>query len=560
MPARPRKLFFILVIAALAGLAAFAAWKFVTYAETRSTRILEIEKSTPNVKVLGASRFLFDDLGGLNTRTLETNAFPWKVIATALVMEEAAREKTPPRAEMIPRILQRYGWITPVGIDNWPDVTAPSLDKPVGIVSGEINRQFPLIRLEVANMGCAACHAGMSYDAEGEPTGRLWLGSTNSSRYFDGYTRAIFDALRYTRQREEELMATIPKIFPNVHPDELKTIRAYVLPQIAKRLDAAESNNDILVQFDHGGAGITNGIAALKLRLDDKPSLVSKYEHGYASIPDLYGRRLRSSVLYDGLYSLEANKRFVERHEGDFTREDHQRLSSIVAFFIVPSMGIRASDSEAQAGRISDILDWSLDYQPQPFPGSIDREKALAGSQLYGAQCESCHGRYTPGIDKLRLISYPNKWVAQANMNSDPERWKAISDRMITAINKTPVANRVNADNAEGYVAPILSGLWTSAPYLHNGSVPTLWHLLHADARPKKFYVGGHKLDYTRVGIDGAIDAEGIFRYPETHRAWSTPVLIDTAAPGLSNRGHEREFASLSEADMAALIEYMKLL
>lgn len=560
MYAAPRKLLLLLSISLLIGLAAFAIWKFLSYSETRSTQILEIEKTKPNAQVLGASRFLFDDLGGLNTRTLETNAFPWKVVATALVMEEAAREKTPPSAEMIPRILQRYGWITPTGIDNWPNATLPLLDKPAGMVSGEIDRKFPLVRLEVANMGCAACHAGMSYDAKGDPTGRLWLGSPNSSRYFDGYIRAIFDALRYTRHREEELLATIPKIFPNVHPDEIETIRSYVLPQIAKRLDFAESDSRTLVPFGHGGAGITNGIAALKLQLDDKSSLVGKHEHGYTSIPDLYGRRLRSSVLYDGLYSLEADKRFVERQEGDFTKQDHKRLSSIVAFFIVPTMGIQPSESEAQAERVSEILDWSLDYQPQPFPGELDREQALAGSQLYAAQCQSCHGRYTPGIDKLRLLSYPNKLVPQKQINSDPERWKAVTDGMVAAIDRTPVAKKLNAANAEGYVAPILSGLWTSAPFLHNGSVPTLWHLLHAEARPKKFFVGGHKLDFARVGIDGAMDAEGIFRYRENYRPWSTPVLIDTTAPGLSNGGHEREFASLNEAEINALIEYMKLL
>lgn len=544
----------------VASLTCLAGCKIDGYAETRSARIVAVERAKPDPQILGASRFLFDDLGGLNTRTLETNAFPWKVVTTAMIMEHAARNKVTPNADLIPRIFQQYGWIMPSGVDNWPGGQAPAFDKPVGIVSGEINRKIPKVRLEVANMGCAACHAGMSYDAKGEPTGRLWLGSSNTSRYFDGYTRGIFDALRYVRHRQDELLATIPKVFPNVHPDEIATIRKYVLPQVAKRLDGAESNQDILVQFDHGGAGLTNGIAALKLRLDAKPSLVSDHEHGYASIPDLYGRRLRSSVLYDGLYSLEAGKRFVERREGDFNRKDHERLSSIVAFFIVPSMGIRATDSEKQAKRISDILHWSLDYKPQPFPGPVDREKAVAGSRLYAAQCESCHGRYTPGIESLRLISYPNKLVPQAQVNSDPERWKAITDRMVKAIDRTSVGKKVNAANAQGYVAPILNGLWTSAPYLHNGSVPTLWHLLHPEARPKRFLVGGHKLDFTRVGIAGDTDAAGVFSYPESHRPWSSPVLIDTGGAGRGNGGHEKEFAVLSETEKAALIEFMKLL
>jgi hypothetical protein len=550
----------VLLVALVLGLASFAAWHHLSTFETRAERIAPVDAGAASPALRGASRFLFDDLGGLSSHTLETNAFPWKVVATALVMHHAEREGAKPSPDMLPAILQRFGWITPAGIDNWPEADAPRLDKPAGIVSGTIDRTLPRIRLEIANMGCAACHAGMSYDAQGAPTGRLWLGSSNTSRFFDGYTRAIFDALRHVRPRLEELLATIPVVFPDVHPDELATIEDFVLPRIVERLDDAESNDDILVQFGHGGAGLTNGIAALKLRLDAEPSLVGAQEIGYASIPDLYGRRLRSSVLYDGLYALDGERRFVERREGDFTPDDQARLSSIVAFFIVPSMGIRPTDSEQQAQRISEILDWLLDYRPQPFPGQVDRALALEGSLHYEHKCASCHGRYTPGIDELRLVSYPNRLVPQAEIGSDPARWQAITDRMVEVIGTTPVAHRVNAANAEGYVAPILNGLWTSAPYLHNGSVPTLWHLLNPAARPAKFFVGGHRLDFARVGIAGEVDAQGTFRYPADYQPWSTPVLIDAAAPGLANGGHEREFVALSDAEKAALIEFLKLL
>lgn len=550
----------LLAVAGLLAAGAWGAWTWLSWFEVRADRIVAVEASQPDADVLGASRFLFDDLGGLNAGTLETNAFPWKVVATALVMHHAQQTGAPPRPEMLAPLLQRFGWITPTGIDNWPGDAVPTLDKPAGIVTGTVVRSMPRMRLEVANMGCAACHAGMSYDAQGMPTGRLWLGSANTSRFFDGYTRAIFDALRYVRPRLDELMRTVPVVFPDVHPDEIATIERFVLPRVVERLDQAEGNEDILVQFGHGGAGLTNGIAALKLRLAARPGLVGAQEIGYASIPDLYGRRLRSSVLYDGLYALHADRRFVARRDGDFTADDQSRLASIVAFFIVPSMGIRPIDSEAQAARIHDILDWLLDYRPQPFPGAIDQALAQQGSQLYAAKCASCHGTYSPGIESPRLLAYPNTLVAQADIGSDPGRWEAISDRMVAVIGKTPVAGRVNAANARGYVAPILSGLWSSAPYLHNGSVPTLWHLLHPETRPARFHVGGHALDYTRVGIAGDVDADGVYRYPASHAPWSTPVLIDTAAPGLGRMGHEREFAALGEDEKSALIEYLKLL
>ena len=538
----------VAAIAAAAAALSQAGCKLEGYAETRSTRIVEIEKQNPGKMDLAMARFLFDDLGGLNTDTLQTNAMPWKVVATALVMENAAREGTPVSAQVLPGLFQRYGWITPKGIDNWPTATPPALDKPVGIVSGYIDKRIPRIKLEVANMGCAACHAGVSYDVQGRPTGRLWLGAPNSSRYFDGYLRAILGGLNHVKDRPDELLRTIPKVFPQVDAAEINTIRKYVLPQIAKRLN---DPNEIMVAFDHGGAGLTNGIAALKMRLNAKPSLVATgREHGYASIPDFSDRALRSSVLYDGLYALKASERFAERTADKSDPLDPARLASITAFFVVPSMGITPDASEKQARPIRDILDFVYAYRPQPFPGEVDKAMAERGSRIYAAQCASCHGRYSPGITQLRLQSYPNKLVPQMQINSDPARWRAITDEMVRALNRTPVAKKVNAANARGYVAPILNGLWASGPYMHNGSVPTLWHFMRPKERPATFAVGGHAIDFKKVGI----------AYPEGYTPWSLSVKFDTTGPGRGNAGHDKEFETMPETEKDDLLEFLKLL
>ncbi len=63
----------------------------------------------------------------------------------------------------------------------------------------------------------------------------------------------------------------------------------------------------------------------------------------------------------------------------------------------------------------------------------------------------------------------------------------------------------VTAANNGGYVAPILNGVRATTPYLHNGSVPTPWHLMHPESRPRRFEVDGHKLDFTKVEIAGEV-------------------------------------------------------
>ncbi len=95
------------------------------------------------------------------------------------------------------------------------------------------------------------------------------------------------------------------------------------------------------------------------------------------------------------------------------------------------------------------------------------------------------------------------------------------------------------------YKARPLNGVWASAPYLHNGSVPTLYDLLRPTAaRPKKFTVGRWQYDPKKVGYVSDGDA---------------PWVYDTSLAGNRNGGHEYG-TSLSEDDRWALVEYLKTL
>ena len=102
--------------------------------------------------------------------------------------------------------------------------------------------------------------------------------------------------------------------------------------------------------------------------------------------------------------------------------------------------------------------------------------------------------------------------------------------------------------NRGAYEARVLEGIWAAAPYLHNGSVPTLAELLKPSAqRVSKFNVGA-KYDIENVGI--AVGQDG----------WPLPSTgCDDLNSGNSRCGHEYG-TSLSERDKKALIEYLKTL
>ncbi|MET0342015.1 MAG: di-heme-cytochrome C peroxidase [Polyangiales bacterium] len=96
------------------------------------------------------------------------------------------------------------------------------------------------------------------------------------------------------------------------------------------------------------------------------------------------------------------------------------------------------------------------------------------------------------------------------------------------------------------YKARPLNGVWATAPYLHNGSVPSLWDLLQTPAqRPKAFHVGSRSFDAKKMGMSTAAE-------PGTS-------LLDTGLHGNSNAGHLYG-TQLSEAQKWQLIEYVKTL
>jgi len=104
-----------------------------------------------------------------------------------------------------------------------------------------------------------------------------------------------------------------------------------------------------------------------------------------------------------------------------------------------------------------------------------------------------------------------------------------------------------------GYKANPIEGMWTSPPFLHNGSVPSLYDLLGPAAeRPTTFYVG-REYDPLKVGIDTSGN--------------SGNFLFDTRSVGNSNAGHSFEDAPLgngvigrrlSPEERWAIIEFVK--
>ena len=204
-----------------------------------------------------------------------------------------------------------------------------------------------------------------------------------------------------------------------------------------------------------------------------------------------------------------------------------------------------------------DIGAWIDSLEPPRWPWAIDTGRAEKGRAVFAAHCASCHGTYGPDE------SYPEKVVAIEEIGTDRVRFDSLTLKERRDLNESWFghhgrdAERLrNREPPAGYVAPPLDGLWATAPYLHNGSVPTLWHLLHPAKRPVVWQRTPTGYDRSRVGLEiteRAAMPTGRLTSAE-RRTW-----FDTSKPGKSAAGHDFPDA-LDEDEKTALLEYLKTL
>jgi mono/diheme cytochrome c family protein len=504
----------------------------------------------------GQVRFAFDAFGSLSTDALKGSAFPWKLLVAAIALDRHETTGAPISLNTAYAVFEEFGFLRPRRIANWHG-PQPRLQRPLGIVSGLAHRGFPAVELEIGAFGCAMCHGGPLYGADGRPTGDAWLGLPNTSIDLSAFGSAASLALERQLPHEAALLEATVTIFPQVSDDELSVLRKHVIPAAFERFTKSGADGDGTPRFDHGGPGLMNGAAVARKSLGRLEHDAWTTEIAWTSPPDLSETTLRKSLLVDAMYAPSGGDRFGPRTRADVAAEGLRDFADMTTLFVFTTFG-QPKTARDKVNSVRDLVSFFDRMTPPPFPGVVDTLLVAEGEQVYQAACAVCHGNYSSGTEDVRLLEHPNRLVAQDRMGTDPARWVTADSISLAAIADLGWEDQVSSRNFGGYVAPDLSGVWATAPYLHNGSVPTLWHLLHAEQRPDRFMVGGHALDYELMGIAGEVDEGGDYVYPSGYEPWSHFMLYDTHQPGRSNAGHE--FPGLSTDQKTALLEYLKLL
>jgi hypothetical protein len=220
--------------------------------------------------------------------------------------------------------------------------------------------------------------------------------------------------------------------------------------------------------------------------------------------------------------------------------------------FLMASNLLTVTDTIESAevdSHMPDVLAYIYSLRAPAYPYTLNKALASKGKVLFEANCSKCHGTYG------EVETYPNLLIPASIIKTDSLLFKSnySSPQFVNWFNKswfTSGDHPARLEPFNGYIAPPLDGIWITAPYLHNASVPTLEAMLNSKARPKY---------WSRSFENPEIDTvNGGWKY-KVHTAAGRPEIYNTTVPGYGNYGHY--FGDkLSAAERKAIIEYLKTL
>jgi len=382
-------------------------------------------------------------------------------------------------------------------------------DLPIGISRRTVNG------IEVVWFNCATCHVGTWREAAGaSPHIVPGMPSNNLDLY--RFIRFILDAGADEKLTPDILLPAMEKTGTRLNPLEQLVWRFYVIPRVREGLIQRRSRLlPLLAAQPPWGPGRVDTFNPYKLLLEFGPGarIPDSELVGVADFPAIFDQRPREGMQlhWDG-----NNNSLAERN-----------LSAALGAGVTPTTVDHASIERDAA--------WLLDLKPPPSPYRPDGAAAARGEAIFMKSCAACHGWQGPtgyvfqgaGIGKVDPV---------ADVGTDPNRLnsytQAFRDWQVANLFKGTPYQFSHFIKTGGYANLPLDGLWLRAPYLHNGSVPTLADLLTPPAqRPKAFARGSDVIDRAKGGFrapscaPGAPLADGTF-------------CFDTAQRGNSNAGH----------------------
>jgi processive rubber oxygenase RoxA-like protein len=399
---------------------------------------------------------------------------------------------------------------------------------PIGVA------QRRRIGIDHVGLNCAVCHTGTVRDTPSS-TPRIVLGMPAHQIDLQRFVEFVLDCTLDNRTTADAVRGRLAQNGVSISLFERMLLRFGLIDRL--KIETLELRNriapilgDRVLRWGRGRVDTFNPYKAIQFnwRIEDLPApeLI-----GATDFPSLWNQKPR-----DGMHL---------HWDGDNDSVDERNLSAALGAGVTPVTVDHAA--------IKRVRDWIWTLPPPKYPYPIDQALAAHGETLYRQLCVDCHadhrfrdGTRSPDATRVGLVEDIDR------VRTDRHRldsYTAVFASNQYALYPESDYRFKHFRKTHGYANHPLDGIWLRAPYLHNGSVPTLRDLLDPPAeRPKVFFRGYDVYDRARVGFVSNVGEENGRRFFE----------YDTTRAGNGNAGHEYG-TTLPPADKLAIVEYLKM-
>ena len=437
--------------------------------------------------------------------------------------------------------------------------------------------------IEVAWFNCAVCHTGL-VRVPGDTRPRIVTGMPANTVELEPLFLALFDMAVDGRFKLETFEAQYPPA-ERLNWFERQLWEWVVVPNTRNTL--IERRSQLIALFDPARASAPRTNAdRCEPKLDPKPGCepsfytkrVKSPERQRATAVTRWGPgRVDTFNPYKMMnFAIDADCLRPEERNGvsDFPSVFYQgprgrqgmhlhwdgNNASLTERNLSAALGAGVTEATVDHGSLARLSGWlsTLAPPPSPYTKDIEPTRIERGRAVYMRDCASCHGYqgqngYVFDGSRLGTIE-PIAYVGTDRGRLDSytlEMEKYQKDRLFCGF---PEHRFRQFKKTDGYANAPLDGLWLRAPYLHNGSVPTLADLLEKPAeRPKAFLRGRRHIALD--GERGGFEAPSCIPSADQSREPGS-FCFDTTLAGNTNGGHLYG-TELSADEKRALLGYL---
>jgi cytochrome c5 len=412
----------------------------------------------------------------------------------------------------------------PRGYATFGFIVEPGRDVPIGVARRR------RVGVDHVGLNCAACHAGTVRDAPGAPA-RIVLGMPSQQLDLEAFVQFVIDCTLDNRLTADAVRGRLPSeggpsLFERV------LLRAGLIDRL--KLQTLSLRNRMAPALGPGVPPWGRG------RVDTfNPYKAIQFNFDLEKLPS---SELTAASDFPSLWNQKPREGMHLHWDGNNDSVDERNLSAALGAGVTPVTVDHAA--------IKRVRDWIWTMPPPKYPYPVDEALASRGATLYQQHCTACHAdhRFRDGVVSGARVGQVEPIE---RIGTDPHRLNSYTFEFASnqyALFPASPYRFSHFRKTNGYANHPLDGIWLRAPYLHNGSVPTLRDLLDDPGlRPTAFYRGYDVFDAVKVGfVSNVPSADGLHF-----------TRFDTMLPGNGNGGHVYG-TTLSDADKRAIVEYMK--